>query len=592
MCRALGVTIAAAAVFVPSSAQSRPLLTLCLNAPATIVGTAGNDELTGTPADDVIDAGGGDDVVDGLGGNDLICGDSGNDTLSGGPGDDLVSGGDGNDRLSGGPGGDELGGLAGDDALTDEGNPEDFAVYFGAPAGVTVDLQKGIASGGDGNDTLSGIPGVLATDHDDTLIGDANQNFFSPLGGDDTVRGGGGLDIVFFTGVENPIFADLTEGGAVGQGADALIDINGLVGNVGNDRLVGNAGINFLAGAAGDDTIEGFGGNDLLDGDLPPDTACGHQGSGNDTVSGGPGDDVMAGFGGNDRLSGDAGLDAVSYYHACGVRVDLARRLATGEGTDRLARIEAVAGSPRADTLLGDGKPNLLLGADGADRLVGRGGDDYLESDRGGGSVIGGGGRDYCLGGSLLRSCDIKGTPRGKVVGSPKSAGTVEYGARPACLATTRTTGVAGRRRRHVTTAAPPVRVVPPVHRAPIVFTAARVAARFEAYADHRRLLPAAATGVVTWQGTLFRYDARRRQWRRVLSSPALSAVPDPGGTVAWRTKAGAVVRGLRASVPPGRYAWRGVTNFGQGTVGADWIEPHVGAAGKGGVFQQACTFS
>ena len=131
----------------------------------------------------------------------------------------------------------------------------------------------------------------------------------------------------------------------------------------------------------------------MLDGDLPPDTACGHQGSGNDKVSGGPGDDVIAGFGGNDRLTGDDGVDGVSYYHACGVRVDLARRLATGEGTDRLSGIEAVGGSPRADTLLGDAKPNLLLGADGADRLVGRGGDDYLESDRGGGTAIGGPGR-------------------------------------------------------------------------------------------------------------------------------------------------------------------------------------------------------
>ena len=159
---------------------------------------------------------------------------------------------------------------------------------------------------------------------------------------------------------------------------------------------------------------------------------------------------MIAGFGGNDRLTGDDGVDGVSYYHACGVRVDLARRLATGEGTDRLSGIEAVGGSPRADTLLGDAKPNLLLGADGADRLVGRGGDDYLESDRGGGTAIGGPGRDYCLGGSVLRGCNIKGTPRGKVVGSPKSAGTVEYGARPSCLAATRTLRVGGRASRAV----------------------------------------------------------------------------------------------------------------------------------------------
>jgi uncharacterized delta-60 repeat protein len=62
----------------------------CLGKKATIVGTAGRDELTGTPHRDVIAALGGADEVRALGGPDLICGGKGKDKLLGGPGKDLV----------------------------------------------------------------------------------------------------------------------------------------------------------------------------------------------------------------------------------------------------------------------------------------------------------------------------------------------------------------------------------------------------------------------------------------------------------------------------------------------------------------------
>ena len=53
----------------------------CFGAPATIVGTEGNDQLFGTPGPDVIVTLGGDDSVFGLAGDDRIC-------L--GPGDDIL----------------------------------------------------------------------------------------------------------------------------------------------------------------------------------------------------------------------------------------------------------------------------------------------------------------------------------------------------------------------------------------------------------------------------------------------------------------------------------------------------------------------
>jgi len=62
----------------------------CQRHKATIVGTAGVDELVGTKHRDVIAALGGKDKVRGMGGADVICGGPGKDTLLGGPGQDQI----------------------------------------------------------------------------------------------------------------------------------------------------------------------------------------------------------------------------------------------------------------------------------------------------------------------------------------------------------------------------------------------------------------------------------------------------------------------------------------------------------------------
>ena len=78
----------------------------CQGRAATIVGTAGANEINGTSGKDVIVAGGGADDVEGRGGRDLICGGGGNDELEGDAGNDFLNGGTGNDELEGGPGDD------------------------------------------------------------------------------------------------------------------------------------------------------------------------------------------------------------------------------------------------------------------------------------------------------------------------------------------------------------------------------------------------------------------------------------------------------------------------------------------------------
>ena len=127
------------------------------------------------------------DTIGGLGGNDTINGLAGVDTLDGGSGDDVLNGGDGDDHLIGGRGNDAINGGVG----------HDVADYTDAGAGVTVNLATGLASGGAGSDTLSGVEEVLGSAHADTLTGDANANILRGGGGIDTLNGGGGADQLF-----------------------------------------------------------------------------------------------------------------------------------------------------------------------------------------------------------------------------------------------------------------------------------------------------------------------------------------------------------------------------------------------------------
>ena len=92
-------------------------LPVCFGRAATMVGTAGPDNLVGTAGADVILGMGGDDTISGLGGDDRICGGGGADVLLGGDGNDRLRGAGGDDRLEGGPGADILKGKLGDDVL-------------------------------------------------------------------------------------------------------------------------------------------------------------------------------------------------------------------------------------------------------------------------------------------------------------------------------------------------------------------------------------------------------------------------------------------------------------------------------------------
>ena len=135
-----------------------------------IEGTDGADKLTGT-AD-----------------SEFIAGLKGNDTLHGGGGDDTLDGGPGADLLVGGPGADTLkGGSSRYDSNNDNTNDaehQDTISYKYSPAGVTINLRAGTASGGDaeGDDLALDIENVIGSMHDDALSGSRGENRLWVLG--------------------------------------------------------------------------------------------------------------------------------------------------------------------------------------------------------------------------------------------------------------------------------------------------------------------------------------------------------------------------------------------------------------------------
>jgi Ca2+-binding RTX toxin-like protein len=240
-----------------------------------VIGSGFDDTIIGSSRNDVIAAAGGDDVIEGGNGDDIILGDEGDDILIGGAGIDFLEGGAGADVIQGGD-------------LRGRHSGDDVALYSLSSAGVTVDLQNDIATGGDATgDTLINIGSLVGSWHADTLSGDAGANELDGLRGDDVLDGRGGRDV--------------------------------LIGGDGNDQLIGGTGDDELAGDDGDDMLDGGADEDKLAGGLGQDTLLG--GDGDDTLTGGLSTDTLTGGAGDDLYvfaNGEAQGDVITDFTAGG----------------------------------------------------------------------------------------------------------------------------------------------------------------------------------------------------------------------------------------------------------------------------------
>lgn len=149
--------------------------------------------------------------------------------------------------------------------------------------------------------------------------------------------------------------------------------------------LNGTAGDDTLTGTAQDETIDGLAGNDTL-----------KSGGGNDALRGGSGDDAIFSGPGNDSIDGGDGYDYLYYSDAtAGVTINMRTGTATGgAGSDTIAGIELVFGSPFNDTYIGNDQGIGFLGGDGNDNITGGAGRDHLEGNGGDDILDGLGGVD------------------------------------------------------------------------------------------------------------------------------------------------------------------------------------------------------
>jgi Ca2+-binding RTX toxin-like protein len=387
----------------------------------TLVGGDGDDTLNGGLAGNSLDGGPGLDIADyqdasgpvtvtlagglgtgtgrtdtltsieganGSGFDDILGGDANANVLSGFAGADRLTGGAGNDTLSGGDGADRLAGGPGNDAL-DGGAGIDLADYQGAAGGVVVNLVSGLASGGDGSDTLVGIENVNGSDFGDTLVGDGRLNELYGLGASDTLSGGAGADKLFGGDNDDVLSGDedddTLDGGAGVDTARYLTSLSAVIVSLVSGTASGGGGADKLLGI---ENLTGSGFDDTLTGDAGPNRLEGL--AGNDILSGGDGNDLLIYGPGSNTLSGGAGFDTADYQAAISaIVVDIAAAAASGtDFKDAISGIEQVYGSAFGDTFVGDAGAERFLGLGGNDTLTGGAGDDLLDGGTGVDTVL------------------------------------------------------------------------------------------------------------------------------------------------------------------------------------------------------------
>ncbi|MFN8983217.1 MAG: hypothetical protein ACK5X9_11925, partial [Alphaproteobacteria bacterium] len=271
-------------------------------------------------------------------------------------------------RLRGGEGNDTLVGI-------DYGYDSEFVIadYSDQTMGLSVNLASGIVNDGLGGiDSLVNIRGAaMFGNFADTLIGSNGDDWLEPSGGNDSVMGGDGYDIIAYSGTPTGgVSVNLATGVASDGdgGTDTLTGIEAVTTGYSNDTVIGDSGDNLVGLSAGADYADGAGGTDMVAYDI--------------------------GFSPNGvRYTSNEAGDQLPFT---GVTIDLAAGRATDQGgaADTILNFEDAIGSTMHDSILGSAGDNYLDGVEGNDTINGGGGNDEIYSGRGADSLFGGDGDD------------------------------------------------------------------------------------------------------------------------------------------------------------------------------------------------------
>nr|MBC8507270.1 hypothetical protein [Chloroflexota bacterium] len=260
------------------------------------------------------------------------------ENLIGGSGSDSLTGDDGENTFIGNAGADDL----------DGGGGVDTVDYSDATVLVIVDLAAGTASGGGGDDRLSNIENVIATDFNDEIASDNSNNQLVGGKGDDTYffKDDWGSDrIIDIDGEDTIDYTPASEGVTFDLAASLITDTGDITDYSGSV-------IETLVGSGGDDTFN---------------LTAAHTYA----LRGGLGKDTFA-FSGtanlNGTIDGQDGDDALDYSgYASGIQISL-----DGFGTPD--------GFDGTDTSIATGTPLTTGGFSNIDMLIGTSADDQLFS--------------------------------------------------------------------------------------------------------------------------------------------------------------------------------------------------------------------
>ncbi len=304
---------------------------------------------------------------------------------------DFIYGSAGENHIWGLAGNDVLEGMGGADTI-DGGSGADYASYSRSDAGVNVNLETGVNTGGHAEgDTLISIEKIIGSDHNDTLTGSDGDNTLSGGKGDDilsgklgndSLNGDYGNDTFIYSGGHDSI----TERGS---GTDTVIfdDIWSPHDVVisGNTLTLQGSTVNYLS-FNDINLIEVF----QFDGYAPMDLATLKTFGSPVQVSGTSGDETFIATSAVENFDGNGGIDTVDYSNS-DVRVKLNLGSGTGwEGDalgDRYTDIENVIGSDISgsrDFIYGSAGDNHIMGLAGNDQLEGMAGADILDGGAGG----------------------------------------------------------------------------------------------------------------------------------------------------------------------------------------------------------------
>jgi Ca2+-binding RTX toxin-like protein len=314
--------------------------------------------------------------IEGSAFDDVLVGDKQANVIDGGPGNDVLRGGGGRDELLGGHGGDKCNGAKGRTISCRRERKPKASAY--------VELDP--APGGGGGLQIVGGGGadhfVLAYDEATSTFGVTAKKGLAIGAGCE--RASKWQVSCRTEGLARWVMADL------GPGDDSLL-VEGSLTGAQNVRIAGGLGDDKIKGGPEDDLLEGGFGSDRLYGGDGADGLIGST-PGPTWLYGEGGGDLLAAGGGcaGGALVGGPGKDDASFAETQAhpgllyISFPLHRAwIDAVRGCDTVhlsATNEDMEGSFDWDVLIGNGRPNAMLGQPGADRFYGGGGDDVIDA--------------------------------------------------------------------------------------------------------------------------------------------------------------------------------------------------------------------